>query len=549
MPSLSGGLARAGALLCAVATLAGAVAAEPVDVLTFHGDDSRLGWNSRETVLKPGNVTAASFGKVWETKLDSSCYASPLAASNVKIGGRLHDVVYAATENNSVYALDAATGLILWQTEQLARPLTVDEFNSCPNVNPTVGITGTPVIDRKTGAIYVCGATQPRLRQVYKVWALDIETGKVKSGWPVTVGGTWRNVEFDGGQLVQRAALSLIDGWVYISFGARCDVGNWHGWTVGIDAARPAAKQRLFSYSATGDGGGIWCSGGLAADTRGNLYTATGNGEFALGDGRQNLSEAVVRLTTAKGLAFSGSAKDFYVPVNYKFLDDNDEDLGGSGAIVLPDMPETNTPHLVLTAGKDGLVYLLNRDNLGGVGGELQKTRYFGDPNGAYHGNIRSMPAYFDGGGEAGRFVYVPGNETGPNGEKGMVALKIAPASANGPAALAEAWTLKTTLDNAATPAVSSDGAKDGIVWLISPRGDDDFGGGAGKLWAFNALTGDVLYDSGMAGQRDTLFDPRKFTAPVITGGRVFVASSRFAAYGLLEKADMPAASAGEVKK
>ena len=164
----------------------GMARAQSVDITTYHGGQARLGWNAKETALKPGAVRATTFGKLWETRLDGQVYGSPLHVSGLTMGGKTRDVVFTATEGNSVYALDAATGETLWGPKTLAPPLNETQFNDCNNIHPQHGITGTPVIDRASNTIYVCSIAQPGVRQIYQVWGLDLTTGEAKPGWPIT---------------------------------------------------------------------------------------------------------------------------------------------------------------------------------------------------------------------------------------------------------------------------------------------------------------------------------------------------------------------------
>lgn len=503
-----------------------------VNILTFHGDAQRLGWNRQETLLTPDNVTARAFGKLWETSLDAQVYGSPLHVSSLEIGGQTQDVVFVGTEKNSVYALDAASGKILWGPKTLAPHLNETQYNDCNNVRPAHGITGTPVIDLTTKTIYVCGVTQPGIRQVYQLWALDITNGDVRPGWPVTLKGSYKGCAFDAGQLTQRGGLNLVNGWVYITFSSRCDIGEWHGWVMGVDAQHPSAPQRVFTPAPTLSGGGMWGTGGVSADDQGNLFCVTGNGGYTLDKGGDDVCESILRLKPAgDSLLFSKEKSDYYVPDNYKALDNADEDMGGSSAIVLPEGTGAGSGKRIVTCGKDGLVYLADRNTLGGVGGELYKQRLFGDAKGNYHSNIKTTPAFFDGG-PKGQFVYVSGNETGPNGEAGVVALKLD--AATGRARLQTAWTLKKTMHQPGAPTVSSNGEKSAILWVIESNKDDGDLGPAGVLHAFDALTGRTLYRSDDDPTRDTLEDARKFSCPTVANGRVFIGTHGVVAYGLL---------------
>jgi len=510
--------------------------AQGVNILTHHVDTARLGWNDRETQLTLANVNARQFGKLWETVLDGQVYGSPLYVCRLTLKGKTRDVVYAATQNNSVYALDADTGQILWGPKTLAPSLDADQYNGCTNINPRHGITSTPVIDLGKRTIYVCGITQPGIQQEYRVWALDILTGKVKPGWPVTLQGRYKGCVFDAGQLTQRGAINLVNGWLYMTFGSRCDIGEWHGWVMGVNANNPSAPQRAFTPAPTVEGGGMWGAAGVSADADGMIYAVTGNGDFTLSQDGDNVCESIIRLKPeGSELKFSKTPKDYYVPTTYKELDATDMDLGGSSCIVPPDQPGTSTPRLIVTCGKDGLVYMVNRDHLGGPGGELYKQRLFGNPATRSFGIMMTSPAYFDSGTD--RFVYVSGGGVGPNGEKGIVALRIVPDGPNGKAKLETVWTQKRDmLGLPGAPFVSSNGKQDAIVWLIDPRKDGADLGPPGVLYAFNAVTGEPLYASDEEPTRDELTDARKFSCPTVANGRVYVGTRGVVCYGLLNR-------------
>ncbi len=507
-------------------------AAQRISVTTFHYDLARTGWNAKERVLTPRNVEKSRFGRLWHTPLDGQVYAAPLVVTGGRVVGSAGDAVIAVTENNTVYALDADTGSPLWQ-QHLARPLTDVEYNDCINISPLHGITSTPFIDLERGEIYVCGATSVRLKQVYKVWALDLASGAVKEGWPITLQGQYRGTAFDGGQLTQRGALTMVDGRLYIPFASRCDIGEWHGWVMGVNTREPGATQRLFSPSPDSSGGGIWGSAGLAADGQGHLYAVTGNGDFNLSSGGRSITEAIVKLNTSDTLSFSYQPRDYYVPANYEQLDRIDADLGGSSAIVL-DQPGSATPHLLLTGGKDGLVYLVDRDNLGGIGGEIQKERLFGSPTGGYGSFIKTTPAYFEDG-QGGQYVVVTGNDKGRGGTQGVVTLKLS-LDANRRSRFNPLWSAGRPLYQPGTAVVSSNGSADAIIWVIESNKNDDDGGPAGVLHAYDARTGRELYRSNQRERRDSLGDARKFSAPTVANGRVYCGTDGVVAFGLIEE-------------
>ena len=498
-------------------------------VPTFHGNNARLGWDNQETILTPTTVRPATFGKVWDTALDGFVNGQPLFVPGIKINGGTTDAVFAATDANSLYALDASTGKILWERKQFVPQITAGQFNGSWNSPEMHGILSTPVIDLAQNALYTCLPHAKGLKQVYEVWAVDIRDGKVKPGYPVTLNAHDGNAVFTAGQCMQRGALLLQDGWVYVPFGGRGDVPPWRGWLIGINTSKPDDTQRGFCASPTTDGAGIWSGGGVSAE-KNQLFAVTGNGDYDFDKGGSNLGQTVVRLTAGKTLGFSRKPADFYTPANHLFLDDQDEDLGGATAIVLPDFPNSSTPHLLFTGGKDGCAYLMNRDNLGGIGGELQRTRLFGMEESPYHEGIRATSAYFDAG-VKGRFIYVPGDQPGPNNNKGLLALRLTTEKPGGPARFVKEWTHNRYMERPGSPVVSSHGQENGIVWVteLGPGEDEN----AGSLQAFDALTGSLLYNSDEDSPSDKIAGTRKFVSPTVAKGHVFVGIKGIACFGL----------------
>jgi outer membrane protein assembly factor BamB len=537
---LTGRLQATVALTATFCSTLVAHATPAVPVLTFHNDNARSGWNARETRLTPTTVASSAFGRAWSVAVDGEVYGSPLYVPGLTIDGHVRNVVYAATENDSVYAIDADSGKILWGPKRLARALTAAQFQGSGGTKTHKGITCTPVIDLKTHTMYVAGLTQPRIKQQCKVWALDILTGTIKPGWPVTLHGSYRGCPFNAGEILQRGALLLNGKRLYISFGARYDIPDWHGWIISLDVDHPATSQRLFTTDPNVDGGGVWGVAGVATDAHGEVFAVTGNGGFDIDHGGLDLGQSVFRLDTGAGrLAFSYQPRDYYVPTNFKYLNDTDQDLGGSGPLLLPDFTGSSTPHLLVTAGKDGLVYLLNRDDLGGVGGELQKIRLYGDPNNPDLAEIRATPAYMRN--PAGDLiVYVTGYDPGPTGCAGITALKVV-AKPGQKAYLEKVWTLPAPLNNPDTPEISSNGKRDGIVWVIEEM---NYGEGNGKLDAFDAATGRCLYPAADE-NADALFDsPVHFACPTVTDGHVFFGTAdHVIAYGLRANASGKAAN------
>ncbi len=500
--------------------------ADDVEMLTFHGDLARTGWNPAERTLTPAALRTHAFGRRWAAPVDGEIYAEPLVARNVPVRGAMHTVVYAVTEHDLVYAFDAADGSRVWGPVSLGRPVSRANL-PCGNIDP-VGITSTPVIDRASSTLYVVGLTTPDngRTKVYKLAALDLVTGAGRPGYPAVIAPpVTSGLHFDPGVQQQRGALTWLRGLVYVPFGGYFgDCGGYHGWVVGVPAARPDRQQAF--VTPTHREGGIWAAGGLAADAAGNLYAATGNSDSR---GRVDLGNSVVRLATAPTLAFSGQAADFFTPSNFVALNETDTDLGSTTPLVLPPQPGTATPDLVFIAGKQGVGYLINRATMGGVAhgdgieGEGVYSRcIFGDCRGGGHETF-SASAYWNGG-TAGRFILVPGHGNQPagcHGTGGVVALHLDIAPDTRTSIFRVAW-CSPSMGDAGAPSVSGVGPDGGLVWIVDT--------GSGVLYALNAKNGEVVHrtDSGALGRT------HRFIPPAVANGRVYVgAATMIIAYGL----------------
>jgi len=499
----------------------------PVDVLTFHYDNARLGCNSQEKELTPGALKERSFGKRWQFKTDGLVWGSPLLVHRQRTRVGVADVLYAATDRNSVYAVDAKDGHKIWSRIQIAKPLSEAQFTGTWGTNGFHGILSTPVIDPVSHRLFVCGLEAVGLRQFYTVWALDLGSGATCPGYPARLRGVDRGCRFEAGQLIQRGALTLVGGRLIIPFGGRGDVPPWRGWVVSLDVRHPQNPPLTACASPHTDGGGVWSGGGVSAAANGDLFATTGNGTYDVPRGGACAAECELRLRPDRaqlGISLRDKRHTF-TPANYAFLDEQDEDLGGSTINVLPDLPGP-LPHLLFIGGKDGVAYLLNRDRLGGVGGEVYKSRIFSQPAAVYHEGIRSTSAYWDGG-VAGRFVYVAGDEPGPDNNHGMVALRIESDTANRSPRLTRAWTLGRDFDGPSSPVISSNGTRDGIVWVVNTAN-----GMKSSLLAFDALSGAPLYDSVQGGPKDAFDGGRRFTSPVVADGRVYVGALGIQCFG-----------------
>jgi outer membrane protein assembly factor BamB len=509
-------------LVAALLLGARASSAQPVDVTTYHYDNARLGGNVRESQLTPAAVSGGRFGKLWDNPLDGYVHGSPLLVTAVPIAGTRHDVVYAVTDANRAYALDAANGRVLWKSAPLAPPLTAGQFNGSWNSSERHGVLSTPVIDRERETLYTCAPRAQGLRQFYEVHALDLRTGKPRPGWPIALSGRYKGAVFTPGQIMQRGALTLSRGRLYIPFGGRGDIPPWRGWVLALDTRKPSAAPSAFCTSPVTDGAGVWSAGGVSVDQQGRVYLVTGNGDYDIPEGGDNFGQSVLRLTP--DLRFTRKRTDYFTPANYRFLDEQDEDLGGATCLILPPLSGVSSVRLLFTGGKDGCGYLLARETLGGLGGQLQRTRLFCDENATYHEGIRATAAYFQTT-RGEHLLFVPGDNPGPDNNLGIVALRLIARA--GKPTFEKVWTLAKTISRPTGPIVTSNGGRNGIVWVVESADDD----APTFLHAYDAETGRALYTSGDGADR--LVGGRKFTGPIAANGRVFVGARGVFCYGV----------------
>jgi len=504
---------------------------------TYHNHNARTGENLNETVLTWANVNQAQFGKKFSYPLDGIAYASPLYVANVLIPGQGgHNVVYVATEHDSVYAFDA-DGLIptpLWKVSFINPPAVTTvpsaDTGDCCDLTPEVGITGTPVIDQGTGTLYVVAKTKEVVgvttTYVQRLHALDITTGAEKFGGPAviqaSVPGTGDgndgqgNVPFNALRENQRPALLLSHGVVYIGFASHADNPPYHGWVLGYEAH---TLQQVMAYNNTPNGsdGGIWQSGGgLAADSAGNIFFVTGNGTFDANTGGVDYGDSIEKISAG------GLVLDYFTPHDQVALSAADLDLGSGAALLLPDQAGPH-PHLLVTAGKGGTIYLIDRDNMGHFNptddSQIVQSlpNIFPNPGGSNTLGNFSVAVYFNG------FVYfspVAGTIQAFQLSNGL--LSTAPTSQS----------VATYAFPGGMLAISANGTTNGILWAVQRVGATT----PGVLHAFKATDlGVELYNSNQAaGSRDTLDIAAKFNIPLVANGKVYVASvSQLTVYGL----------------
>jgi uncharacterized membrane protein len=503
---------------------------------TYHNDNLRTGQNLSETVLTPTNVNSTQFGKLFSYSLDGIAFASPLYVANVNIPNRgFYNVVYVATENDSVYAFDAdgRSGTTpIWQVSFLRSGVTTvpcADVGECGDIPNQIGITSTPVIDQSTGTLYVVAKTKEGRQYVQRLHALDITTGAEKFGGPVIIqgsvpgsgeGGSGGFVPFDPLRENQRPGLLLNNGVIYLAFGSHGDSHPWHGWVLGYNAT---TLKQVLAYNVTPNafGGGIWQGGGaLAADANGNIYFATSNGTFDVDTGGVDYGDTVEKL------ASNGSVADYFTPHDQANMDAGNLDLGAGGPVMLVDQTTGPNPHLLITAGKTGTIYVINRDNMGhfnpnGDSQIVQSLTGVLTSGGDEDGNF-STPVYFNG------YVYFAAvNDFLKAFQLNSGQLSTAPTSESAVRYPCRGGSF----------AISANGNNNGIIWTIQNLGDpnnDATTPGVLIVYSATDLTHE-LYDTTQAGSRDTMDFPAKFSIPLVANGKIFIAGqTQLIAYGLL---------------
>jgi hypothetical protein len=491
--------------------------ASGVDITTYHDDVGRTGTNPNETTLTPANVNSKQFGLIRMLAADGKVDGEPLALSGVTIGGAQHNVAYAVTEHDSVYAYDTDTGAQLWKTSVLGAGETPSGDFGCGQITPEIGITSTPVIDRSAGAngtIFVVGMSLDGSGNYHqRLHALDVATGAEQAGSPTEIKATYPgtgqgssggNVVFDPKFYAERAALLLLNGTIYMGWTSHCDGLPYTGWLMGYSEST-LQQTSVLNVTPNGGQGSIWMTGtGPAADSTGNIYFLDANGTF---DTALNASgmpssgdfgNSFVKVSTAGGKL---AVADYFEEYNGPSLSANDQDLGSGGLTVLPDLQDGSgkTLHLAVGAGKDGKIFVVNRDAMGKYNASSNSGVYQ-EVDGALQG-LWSGPAYFNGtvyycgwGDDLSAFPITNGK------------LATAPAAKS-----ANAFGYPGT-----TPSVSASGNQNGIVWAVENATP-------AVLHAYDATTLTELYNSSQAGSRDHFGAGNKFITPLVVNGKVFV--------------------------
>ena len=506
-------------------------------VTTYHNDLLRDGTNTSEFALTTSLVTTTTFGKLFSCQTDAAIYTQPLWMPQVLINGALHNVIVVATQNDSVYAFDADASpcITLWHVNLLdsAHGGTSGE-TSVPSslvgsgygdITPMVGITGTPVIDPNTGTIYVVSKSVnagsqffQRLHALYLTNGSDQVTPENINN-SITVPGTGDGsvngvLAFDPRYQNARSGLVLNNGVVYVSWASHEDTDPYHGWVIGFSASTLApVPNAVFNTTPNSVGtvtysrGGIWMGGGApAVDSSGYLYLITGNGTFNANiAGGTNYGDSMLKLSTTNGL----SVADYFTPADEATLDANDTDFGSGAATILIDPSGGPNPHLVIGGGKEGNLFLVNRDNMSKFNSKNGVVQTINAGN-----NIFATPVFWQ------NNLYVA-----PIGALMQYSFNTTTGMFGGSPA---SQTSATFGFPGATPSLSSNGANQGIIWAsdnsqyCTPQSP---GCGPAVLHAYNAtnLATELWNSSQAAASRDKAGDAVKFTVPTVANGKVYL--------------------------
>jgi hypothetical protein len=516
-------------------------------VYTYRNDGTRTSVNGHEFLLTPSNVNTSSFGKLFSCAVDESVYAQPLWVANVAIGGGTHNIVVVATQNDSVYAFDADSGsgttcTQYWKASMLtsaygagagATPIPPLDTGETGDIPTEIGITSTPVIDPTTNYLYLVSNTKEGGQYYQRLHRLNLATGTETAGAPQVLAA---NVTGSGngssGNVLpyiplhqnQRPGLALVNGIVYMASGSHGDISPWHGWILGYNASTLVLAS-AFCSTPNSNGGGIWMSGSAPVfDSSNNLFVISSNGTY---DGNTEFADSFLKMSTTSGLTIS----DWFTPDDQANMGANNIDLGQGGAVTLMDTVSGPHPHLVIGGGKGGVLYLVNRDNMG-------------------HYNSANNSAAVQ--------TWSLGNMIASSGTFWQNTFYIG--AANSPL---QAYAFNTTTglfttspssqSNASvafpglTPVISAAGTSNAIIWAVdsSKSGTNGASTGPAILYAFNPNNlANEFWDSTLAASnRDQAGNAVKFVVPTVANGKVYVGGAgSLTVYGLLSQA--PAAAA-----
>ncbi len=532
--------------IVALLLLVGCCTQAQVAVLTQHNDNARSGANLSETTLTTANVNTNQFGLLFTRAVDDQIYAQPLVMTNVNLGVKgTHNLLLVATVNDTVYAFDADNASVTapyWTNRFIAPPNIVAPRNTDMNTNlftgavgacggnykdfsGNMGIVGTPVIDPTTSTLYLAARTKEisggTTNFLQRLHALDLASGAERPNSPVIIAATNAGVAFDPYRHNQRPALLLANGIVYITWASHCDWTPYHGWVIGYYTTNLLKTPISYDASPSGSQAGIWMSNqGPAADTNGNVYFSTGNGTF---DGANNFGESFLKLTN------NGSAltrQSWFTPYNWNALNAGDQDLGTAGVLLIPGTS------LLLSGGKAGVFYLVNRDNMGGLSGSTTADTNIIQSWSLGSHPIHCGPAWWNG--PTASYAYV----WGANGDR-LRQYQFTNNTRFNTTPVAQSATLGGSGQPGGILSLSANGTNTGtgILWAaINSSSDANQAVVAGTLHAYNAQNVAIeLWNSDQISSRDALGNFAKFVAPTVANGKVYMAtfSNRVNVYGV----------------
>ena len=500
------------------------------DVVTYHYNPSREGANLLETTLSLSNVNSTSFGKTGFFSVDGKVDAQPLYVYKLPGTLRVQNTLFVVTEHGSVYNFDADAGTQTWKVSAIPAGETTSDNHGCGQISPEIGITDTPVIDRQRGQFgaicFVAMSKDPSGHYHQRLHALDLKTGAELFGGPKEIAATYPGtgdgsqggqVIFAPGQFAERAGLLELGGTIYLAFTSHCDQRPYTGWVMGYNS-QTLAQTSVLDVTPNGNEGAIWMAGaGLAGDNQA-LYFLDGNGTFDTTLNSQGFpvngdyGNAFMKVSVAGQLAVA----DYFTMHNTVQESDADEDLGSGGAMILPDLTDSQgqVHHLAVGAGKDANIYVVDRNNMGKFNPNDDSAIYQ-EIDGVLPGGVWAMPAYFN------NTVYY-GSVGSPLKAFSITNAKL---STSPTGQTATSFTYPGT-----TPSVSANGTTNGIVWAVENTNP-------AVLHAYDATNlSHELYNSNQAGSRDQFGPGNKFITPMIVNGKVFVGTQNgVAVFGLLQ--------------
>jgi len=435
-----------------------------------------------DAAFTPGNAANLTRDLNFDGTIVGNVHAQPLYIE----GGPNGPMVIAVTASNNVSALDADTGTVIWQRTDIGSAVT--SGLPCGNISP-VGIIGTPVVDLPSRSLFFDALIDGQTKKHF-IYSLNVDTGATNPGWPVDVNATatYNGTQFTSLVEEERGGVALVNGIVYVPYsGYFGDCGTYHGWVVGVPINNPSG---VMAWTTTAIGGGIWGHSGVASDGT-NMFVITGN---TFNTNAWMGGEAIIRLQA--GPIWSGQSTDYWAPLNWHDLDNGDTDLGGCSAMLI-DVPGATPSQLVLALGKDGNAYLLNRDDLGGIGAPLAQSSVGGSVRGQSSATYRT--------GKGTYFVF-------RGGSGAVSAYGITPTN---PPTISFAWSVNPS--GQGSPWVTTtNGTNDMIVWVVGAEGDQ-------RLHGYNGDTGAVIYGGG--GPNELMTGTRKWNSGIVARGSIYIAN------------------------